>query len=72
HRAVVLGAEREVLAAGLAAVATEQPSAGVVTGEIAQSGVGRTVFVFPGQGSQWIGMGRELAAVSPVFAARLA
>ncbi|WP_338320970.1 ketoacyl-synthetase C-terminal extension domain-containing protein, partial [Streptomyces lonarensis] len=28
HRAVVLGAEREVLAAGLAAVATEQPAPG--------------------------------------------
>ena len=30
------------------------------------------VFVFPGQGGQWAGMGRDLAASSPVFAARLA
>ena len=46
------------------------PSAGVVTG--VALGTGRTVFVFPGQGGQWAGMGRELAASSPVFAARLA
>ncbi|WP_156107613.1 acyltransferase domain-containing protein, partial [Streptomyces violaceusniger] len=29
------------------------------------------VFVFPGQGSQWVGMALELAESSPVFAGRL-
>ncbi|MYT29499.1 MULTISPECIES: type I polyketide synthase [unclassified Streptomyces] len=74
HRAVVTGADREELAAGLAAVATGQPAAGVVTGVTAATtdGPGRVTFVFPGQGSQWLGMGRELRETSPVFAARLA
>ena len=72
-RAVVTGSDREELLAGLAAVAAGEPAAGVVTGVVPPGGdAGRKVFVFPGHGAQWVGMGRELAEVSPVFAARLA
>ncbi|HTF50115.1 MAG TPA: type I polyketide synthase, partial [Pseudonocardia sp.] len=70
HRAVVLGATRDELLGGLTAVAARHPAAGVVTGVATTPDP--TVFVFPGQGSQWAGMGRELARTSPVFAARLA
>ncbi|MFG1611014.1 SDR family NAD(P)-dependent oxidoreductase, partial [Actinoplanes sp. NPDC049265] len=70
HRAVVVGSGRRELLAGLASVAVGQPGAGVVSGTA--TGGGRSVLVFPGQGSQWAGMGVELARVSPVFAARLA
>jgi acyl transferase domain-containing protein/D-arabinose 1-dehydrogenase-like Zn-dependent alcohol dehydrogenase/acyl carrier protein len=72
HRAVITGAGREELAAGLAALAAGEPAAAVVTGAVAPGGPGKTVLVFPGQGGQWAGMGLQLAAASPVFAARLA
>ena len=66
HRAVVVGADREHLMAGLAGLAAGEPGANVVVGR-AQS-VGKTVFVFPGQGSQWAGMGAQLLDTSTVFA----
>jgi acyl transferase domain-containing protein/NADPH:quinone reductase-like Zn-dependent oxidoreductase len=70
HRAVVCGADAAELAAGLAAVAAGEPAAAVVEGVAGDTG--KIVFVFPGQGAQWAGMGRELSQCSPVFAARLA
>ncbi|MEU6237087.1 type I polyketide synthase, partial [Kitasatospora sp. NPDC047058] len=70
HRAVVVGGDRAELVTGLESL-TAGASAGSVLSGVARSDA-RPVFVFPGQGSQWVGMGRELAEASPVFAARLA
>lgn len=67
HRAVVVGNDRQALMAGLAGLSAGDPGADVVVGR-AQS-VGKTVFVFPGQGSQWLGMGQQLYARFSVFAA---
>jgi acyl transferase domain-containing protein len=73
HRAVVTGTGRDELVAGLAALAAGKPASNVVSGALPPGGdPGQTVFVFPGQGTQWAGMGVELAQASPVFAARLA
>ncbi len=66
HRAVVVGADRQALMTGLTGVADDDPGAGVAIGQAGS--VGKTVVVFPGQGAQRIGMGRELYDKLPVFA----
>ncbi|WP_067259426.1 type I polyketide synthase [Streptomyces sp. DSM 15324] len=60
HRAVVVGRDRDELLAGLSAV------------NVSSGSGGRVVFVFPGQGAQWAGMGVELLDSAPVFAERFA
>ncbi|KPI16120.1 6-deoxyerythronolide-B synthase, partial [Actinobacteria bacterium OK074] len=66
ERAVVVGADEDTLLAGLDALAAGEPAPGLVRGTAGTDP--RTVFVFPGQGSQWTGMARELLDTSPVFA----
>ncbi|MFH8471066.1 type I polyketide synthase, partial [Streptomyces sp. NPDC017991] len=67
HRAAVVGRTREELLAGLESVAAGRPSADALVGSA--GGARKTALVFAGQGSQRVGMGRELHALSPVFAA---
>ncbi|NUP26754.1 MAG: acyltransferase domain-containing protein, partial [Nocardia sp.] len=71
-RAAVVGSDSTRMTAGLAALlepAAESGTDAVVTGRAAER---RAVFVFPGQGSQWLGMGAGLLASSAVFAAAIA
>ncbi|OBH75549.1 polyketide synthase [Mycobacterium scrofulaceum] len=69
HRAVLMGGDRDALAAGLAGVASGAPGPGVAVGR--SRSLGKRVFVFPGQGSQRLGMGRELYQRFPAFAQAL-
>ncbi|MEU8434176.1 acyltransferase domain-containing protein [Streptomyces sp. NPDC029216] len=67
HRAVVLSGGRDEALADLGRFAAGQDPERVVRGT-ATAPAGPVVFVFPGQGSQWPGMGRRLYAESAVFA----
>ncbi|WP_431914452.1 acyltransferase domain-containing protein, partial [Micromonospora carbonacea] len=76
HRAVVFGGDVAEVVAGLDGVVSGAGSSGsgvgsVVVGSVASgvvAGGGRVVFVFPGQGWQWVGMGAALLDESGVFA----
>ncbi|SCE12284.1 type I polyketide synthase [Streptomyces sp. DvalAA-19] len=70
ERAVVVGADRDELLAGVAALSRGAGAAGLVSG--GGRPPGRSVLVFPGHGSQWVGMAAELLGESEVFAERMA
>ncbi|UXY32455.1 SDR family NAD(P)-dependent oxidoreductase [Streptomyces sp. HUAS TT20] len=65
HRAAVVGTDRGRIAEGLRALAAGAPAPGVVLG---RADAGQVGFLFSGQGSQHIGMGRQLYEAFPVFA----
>ncbi|MFI0479613.1 SDR family NAD(P)-dependent oxidoreductase [Actinomadura sp. 9N215] len=69
HRAVAVGTTLGELGTVLEALEHDLPSPRGARGEAEITG--RPVFVFPGQGSQWTGMARELIDANDAFAAEL-
>nr|UHY14126.1 PKS I [Verrucosispora sp.] len=66
RRAVAVTADRAVLGTTLDALGAGEPAVALVEG-VAVGEASRVALVFPGQGSQWVGMASELLAQSAVF-----
>ena len=71
ERLAVVAPDRQELARRLSAFSQGQPCPGVSQGRAESLQAPKLVFVFPGQGGQWPGMGCSLYASEPVFRAAL-
>ena len=67
YRLAATGRTREDLAGQLQTFLRDETSAGLSEGRSVPGRRRKLAFVFSGQGSQWVGMGRQLLAREPVF-----
>jgi len=67
ERAVLLSQSADELRDALGALVKGEPHPALIQGNATATTTGKTVFVFPGQGSQWIGMALGLLEAAPVF-----
>ena len=67
HRLAATGASAPELREALLAFATGEPRNNLRSGSCDETARPRVAFLFTGQGSQYVGMGRELYDSSPVF-----
>ena len=71
HRLCVVASSPDEMRRELDAALDDKPSASVQTGQASLASAPRIVMIFPGQGSQWLGMGRELLKTEKVFASSI-
>ncbi|WNG36081.1 acyltransferase domain-containing protein [Archangium violaceum] len=69
YRLAAVGRSQAELSEQLQAFLRGESAAGLSSGYTVPGERRKVVFVFPGQGSQWIGMGRRLLEQEPVFRA---
>jgi acyl transferase domain-containing protein/acyl carrier protein/short-subunit dehydrogenase len=66
-RKVISASSKDQILEALTSIEQEQPIETMVEGYFLGSIPPKIAFVFPGQGSQWLGMGKELYASQPIF-----
>ncbi|HEY7414662.1 MAG TPA: type I polyketide synthase [Ktedonobacteraceae bacterium] len=67
HRLAVIGHSAEEISGKLEAFLRGETGIDIVSGRRIGSRLHKIVWIFPGQGSQWLGMGRDLLEQEPVF-----
>lgn len=67
HRLAVVAESANDAREKLAAFSSEEEAAGTLFGQVASASQPKVAFLFPGQGSQFVGMGYQLYATQPTF-----